>query len=165
MKKLLYLPFVALLVLLDRFSKIWIENNLKGKENIIILKNIFELEYVENTGAAFSSFAGKQGFLIGLTSVILIVLILLFLRIPDNKRFLGLNLSFAMLISGAVGNMYDRIFKHYVVDFFYFVPINFPRFNVADVLICVSVGLLIVLFMFVYKEEETDFLFHIKKKK
>ena len=78
MKKLLYLPFVALLVLLDRFSKIWIENNLKGKENIIILKNIFELEYVENTGAAFSSFAGKQGFLIGLTSVILIVLILLF---------------------------------------------------------------------------------------
>ena len=50
-----------------------------------------------------------------------------------------------------------------VIDFFYFVPVNFPRFNVADIYVTVSVILLIVLVLWVYKEEETEFLFKFKK--
>ena len=164
MKKLFYLPLFALLVFLDRISKIWIVANLKGKENIVIIKNVFEFEYVENTGAAFSSFSGQQTFLIILTSIILLFVLFLFVRVPDTKRYILLNIAFTMLLSGAVGNLIDRVKDHYVVDFLYFVPINFPRFNIADTFICVSVALLFILFVFVYKEDETEKIFGFKKK-
>ncbi len=163
-KKIIFSFLSVLMIYADRVSKSWIVENLKGKDNIVWIKNVFELEYVENTGAAFSSFAGKQTFLLILTSLILIFAIFEFIRIPDKKRFDLLHLAFAMLIAGAIGNMIDRIRQGYVVDFLYFVPINFPRFNVADCFITLSAILLGVLLIFVYKDEETAFLFSFKKK-
>lgn len=154
----------VILVFLDQWSKTWIVNNLKGKENIVWIKNVFELEYLENSGAAFSSFNGKQAFLLILTSIILLVAIIEFLRIPTTKRFFMLSFSFVLLIAGAIGNMIDRVKQGYVVDFLYFVPINFPRFNVADCYITVSAILLCILLFFVYKDEESEFLFTFKKK-
>lgn len=163
-KKIIFLISCALMILLDQWSKSWMVNNLKGKENIVWIKNVFELEYLENNGAAFSSFSGKQAFLLILTAIILIIAVVEFFRVPDKKHMGWLEFSFAMLIAGAIGNMIDRVKQGYVVDFFYFVPINFPRFNVADCFICVSAIMLGILILFVYKDEETDFLFNFKKK-
>lgn len=162
-KNLIYLIAAVLLVLLDYISKVHIVKYLKGKENIVWIKNVFELEYLENTGAAFSSFMGKQTFLIILTVIVTAFCIVEFARIPEEKRFWGLRLSFLLLISGAIGNLIDRTKQGYVVDYFYFVPVNFPRFNVADCYVTVSVVLLVILLFFVYKDEETEFLFKFKK--
>lgn len=162
-KNLIYLIAAVLLVLLDYISKVHIVKYLKGKENIVWINNVFELEYLENTGAAFSSFMGKQTFLIILTVIVTAFCIVEFARIPEEKRFFGLRLSFLLLISGAIGNLIDRTKQGYVVDYFYFVPVNFPRFNVADCYVTVSVVLLVILLFFVYKDEETEFLFKFKK--
>ena len=163
MSMVIYAVLAIALVALDQVTKILAQSALKGNPNAVIIKNVFELEYLENTGAAFSSFLGKQGFLIVLTSLVLIGCIIEFLRIPAEKRYFGLRISFLLLISGAIGNLIDRVRQGYVIDFFYFVPVNFPRFNVADIYVTVSVVLLIVLVLWVYKEEETEFLFKFKK--
>lgn len=162
-KKLIYVLISVLIIVLDQWSKAWMVLNLKGQQNIVWIKNVFELEYLENRGAAFSSFLGKQTFLIILTSAILIFAIVEFVRIPATKRYGWLHLAFSFLISGAIGNLIDRIRQGYVVDFFYFVPINFPRFNVADIFITICVPLLVILLFFVYKDEEVEFLFKFKK--
>ena len=98
-----------------------------------------------------------------ISTVIMLFCIFEFLRIPATKRYAGLRITFLLLVSGAIGNLIDRALTGFVVDFFYFVPINFPRFNVADVYITVAMVMLIVQFIFIYKDEETDFLFKFKK--
>ena len=160
----LYTVLVALMVVWDQISKAHIVKYLKGRENIVWIKNVFELEYLENNGAAFSSFSGKQAFLLILTVAVLLFCVFEFVRIPVGKHYAGLRISFAMLIGGALGNMIDRFKQGYVVDFFYFVPVNFPRFNVADIFVTCSMILLCILVIFVYKDEETEFLFKFKKK-
>ena len=158
MKKLIYLLAAVLLIVIDQASKFWIAANLKGRENIVLIKKIFELEYVENDGAAFSSFSGKQAFLLVLTLFILAFVIFEFIRTPNDKKFIPLNITFTLLVSGAIGNMIDRVKQGYVVDFFYFVPINFPRFNVADIYITCATIILMLLVLFYYKADE-DFAF------
>ena len=162
-KNIVYGIVCILLVAIDRISKVLVVQNLQGKENLVIIKNIFELEFLANSGAAFSSFLGKRGFLITISTVIMLFCIFEFLRIPATKRYTGLRITFLLLVSGAIGNLIDRALTGFVVDFFYFVPINFPRFNVADVYITVAMVMLIVQFIFIYKDEETDFLFKFKK--
>ena len=96
MKKLIYLIYAAILVFIDQITKYWIVANLKGKENIVIIKKVFELEYVENDGAAFSSFSGKQVFLLILTVVILAFVIFEFIRIPEGKKYIPLRITFML---------------------------------------------------------------------
>ena len=160
----IYLLACALMVALDQVTKYFATVNLKGRENAVWIKNVFELQYCENTGAAFSSFTGKQGFLLTITSIVLLVVLVEFVRIPDGKRYAWLRIDFLMIIAGALGNMIDRVRQGYVVDFFYFVPINFPRFNVADIFVTLAMPLLVILLFFVYKDNETEFLFKFNKK-
>ncbi|MCQ2520053.1 MAG: signal peptidase II [Lachnospiraceae bacterium] len=161
-KNIIFSAVCAALIAFDQWTKAWMVANLKGKPNIVWIKNVFELEYLENTGAAFSSFSGRQVFLLVLTMIILIGSIVEFLRIPADKKYGWLRFSFALLIAGAIGNMIDRFKQGYVVDFLYFVPINFPRFNVADCYITVSAILLAVLIFLVYSDADSAFLFFIK---
>ena len=152
------------MVAVDQISKYFAVINLKGRENAVWIKNVFELQYVENDGAAFSSFSGKQGFLLAVTIAVMLFVIFEFVRIPDGKRYMWLRIDFLMIVAGALGNMIDRVRQGYVVDFFYFVPINFPRFNVADIYVTLAMPLLIILLFFVYKDNETEFLFKFRKK-
>ena len=163
-KYIIYLAVCALLVVLDQITKNLAVAALKGKGNAVWVKNVFELEYCENTGAAFSSFTGKQGFLLTITSVVLILIIVEFARIPEGKRYAALRIDFLLIVAGAIGNMIDRVKQGYVVDFFYFVPVNFPRFNVADIYVTVAMAMLVILLFIVYKDNETEFLFKFKKK-
>ena len=164
LKYTIYFLICALMVAVDQISKYFAVVNLKGRENAVWIKNVFELQYVENDGAAFSSFSGKQGFLLVVTIAVMLFVIFEFIRIPDGKRYAWLRIDFLMIVAGALGNMIDRVRQGYVVDFFYFVPINFPRFNVADIYVTLAMPLLIILLFFVYKDNETEFLFKFRKK-
>lgn len=153
-RNLLSLIGIFLLIFLDQFTKHLAILHLKGQAPYILLDRILEFSYLENTGAAFSSFSGRQTFLIILTAIVIIVLVWRFFTLPASRRFLWMRICLLFILSGAVGNLIDRLTRRYVVDFIYFVPINFPKFNVADIYITVGVTVLAVLMLFYYNEEE-----------
>lgn len=156
----------VLLIIIDQLTKIAAEQYLKGKEAKILWQNVFELRYLENQGAAFGVLQNRQFFFLIVTfvAVILICWIYLF-RIPLAKRYFPLQIIAIMLFSGAIGNFIDRITKHYVIDFFYFVLIDFPIFNVADIYVTVGTALLILFGIFYYKDADYELLFPSRKKR
>lgn len=79
-------------------------------------------------------------------------------RMPASKKYLPLHLIAMFLSAGAIGNMIDRFTRGYVVDFLYFKLIDFPIFNVADCYVTVSMFFFILLFLFLYKEEDLNCL-------
>ena len=166
-KEKLILPFVSfiilcLLLLFDQYTKHLAVVHLKGQEPLVLIDRVLEFNYLENTGAAFSSFSGKQTFLILLTTLVILLLLWKYVTLPVTRRLLGMRGCILLILSGAVGNLIDRVLNRYVVDFIYFVPIDFPKFNVADIYITVGVALLAVLLFFYYTEEELDILFRLK---
>ncbi|MBE6961895.1 MAG: signal peptidase II [Ruminococcaceae bacterium] len=173
---MLYLLFGAAalgLLALDQWAKLWTVANFAAPTAANIystpdpakpfLPGLVELTRVHNYGAAWSSFSGQKWLLIGLTSVLLaIVLVLLVKRVVRHP----LGVAACMLIfTGGVGNLIDRVRAGYVVDMFHFEfwP-SYPVFNVAD--ICVVIGAVIgsVYYLWLYekydakqpKEEITD---------
>lgn len=147
---------ILLAVIADQITKYQAVAHLKGKESFVLIKGVLEFSYLENAGAAFGSFQGMQIPLILVTLVIIGVLLWKLYRLPQNRRYVPIRLVGIFLISGAVGNLIDRVKNHYVVDFIYFVPIDFPKFNVADCYVTLSVIALILLLLFYYKEDERD---------
>jgi signal peptidase II len=115
---------------------------------IVIIENYLTFSTVHNTGAVAGIAAGKTTFLILISSLALIFLFWLFATSPANKRFT--HIALGMLFAGALGNMYDRIFNQgKVIDFIevdlHFAPFNpWPTFNVADILLCIGVAILIL---------------------
>lgn len=106
------------------------------------IEGLFQLRYVENDGAAFSILAGQQGLLIVVTGLALLVVawLLLFKRPQDKLEYLSL----VCIFSGGVGNLIDRVANGYVVDYIDLQFMRFAVFNLADVLVCVGFGMLIV---------------------
>lgn len=155
----------VLLLAFDQITKYMAVLHLKDQPAIPIIKNVFELQYLENRGAAFGSFQGRQIGLLIITILIVFGIVYIYQRVPDTKKYLPLHVTLILLFSGAIGNMIDRVLKRYVVDFLYFKYINFPIFNVADCYVTIAAFLLIVLVMFVYKEEEFEFLSLRRKEK
>lgn len=157
---------VVLFVLLaaDQMTKLTAAAKLKGQADFMLIPDIFSFSYHENTGAAFSSFLGKQGFLITLTLLVMAVLIWKFVTMPEGKRMTLLRISLILVIGGGIGNLIDRIRNGYVIDFLYFIPINFPKFNLADSYVTVGMVLLAIGCFFYYKEDELDYLFRIRSK-
>lgn len=151
-----------LLVVLDQFTKVLALQNLKGQEPITIIPDVFQLLYVENRGAAFGILQNKQWVFLIITAIVLAALIWALPRMSRERHFLPLRLCLCFIGAGAVGNMIDRIFWGYVVDFFYFKLIDFPVFNVADIYVTTSAIVLIFLIVFLYKEEDFDRLFSKK---
>lgn len=159
------LLMLCVLIGVDQFTKLLAISRLKGQPSFIILQSVLEFSYLENTGAAFSSFEGRQAFLITLTVVVVLLLAWKLFTLPATRRFTPMRLCMLFILGGAGGNLLDRLVRHYVVDFIYFVPINFPKFNVADVYITCGVALLALLLFFYYTEEELDRLFSLPGQK
>lgn len=177
---------VFVLVALDQLTKYLAVVFLKNKPAIPIIKDVFELQYLENQSAAFGmdpvsllhkifSFDVfeknpqlfldvKMGFFIVATVAILILFVLLYLRIPTEKRFQYIDWILIFFSAGAIGNFIDRVSLNYVVDFLYFKLINFPIFNVADIYVTCSSFALIALGLFYYKDEDFDLIFPPKNK-
>lgn len=164
--RLLAMDAVIMLVLLlaDQFTKYLALSRLKGSPAVVLIDGVLELQYVENTGMAFSLFRDKKIFILIMGCIVMAVILFFLFRIPDSRRFRIVHILLAALIAGALGNMIDRIRFDFVVDFISFVLIHYPVFNVADCYIVVSAIILFILFMFVYKEEELEFMNFRKKK-
>ena len=143
--------FITLiLIIFDQLTKYLAVINLKDKQPFTILENIFELHYLENQSAAFGSdivsilqrifkiqyfydnpdkfITFKMIVFAILTVIVVALLIIAYLRIPTDRRYFWINICIILFISGAIGNLIDRVFNHYVVDFFYFSLINFFTF-------------------------------------
>lgn len=138
-------PLLVLTVFgLDRLTKSWVIHKFYLGEIRPVLP-FFNLTYVENTGAAFSIGHNNNRFFIG--TAIVILLVILYLRKkwesadPQNRR---LKIAFALVIGGAVGNLYDRIRFGSVIDFldFFAGGWHWPAFNLADSAICAGAFLL-----------------------
>jgi signal peptidase II len=130
-------------LILDRITKLWAMNRLLGKEDIVIIKNIFSFSYVENRGAAFGILQGKVSILAIVT--ILAILGMAYFLIKYRPDSILCRVSIAMILSGAIGNFIDRVWYKYVVDFimFHYKEVYyFPNFNIADTLVVVGTGLL-----------------------
>ena len=82
-----------------------------------------------------------------------------------DKKFWPIRLIAIAILAGAWGNMIDRMFYAYVVDFFYFKLIDFPIFNVADIYVSVGTAILVVLVLLYYKDEDMERLLEKKEKR
>ncbi|MBO4359840.1 MAG: signal peptidase II [Eubacteriaceae bacterium] len=126
-------------LILDRITKLICIKYLAGEASIPIIKGVLQLTYVRNTGAAFSMFSNSTRALAVFTAVVCVVLV--FFMASQKKKNPGKRIyimSLAMILGGALGNLYDRFAYGYVVDFVDFILINFAVFNVADIFITVG---------------------------
>ena len=149
---------IIILILADQLTKLWALAELRGSEGISVITGIFELQYLENRGAAFGILQNHQVLFLLITVLAAVLLTYIYARIPDDKKYIPLRICYVLLMAGAFGNMIDRAFRGYVVDFFYFKLIDFPIFNVADIYVTVTMVLLMGLILFYYKEEDLEFL-------
>lgn len=161
-KKKLFLSLdtvgIIALVILDQYTKNLAVAYLKDKPAFNIISGILELNYLENKGAAFGMLQNQKAFFIFVAFVILGVIGYVLYKMPDEKKYRALHILLSLIAAGAIGNMIDRIRLDYVVDFIYFVLINFPIFNVADIYVSVSTVILVILLLFYYKEKDLSFI-------
>ena len=148
----------VLLILFDQWTKRLAFDGLRVNGPIVLIDGVFELLYSENRGAAFGILQGKQWFFLLVAAAVVIAVMVFLAKLPSGKRYYPLFLCAVLLVSGAVGNVIDRLTLGFVVDFLYFKLINFPIFNVADCYVVVAAGVIILLTGFFYKDEEMDFL-------
>lgn len=126
-----------------------------------LVEGFMDLTFVENRGVAFGMFSGQRWFILLLTGVIAVGLIWFYMTMPKKKEYFPLRVSLVLVLSGAIGNIIDRLFRGYVVDFFEFTFFEWPVFNVADIYVVVGVILLALMILFVVKDEDLE----LKKKK
>lgn len=142
---LIFLWLSVVVFTIDLLTKYIVVKNFQLYESINILP-IFNLTYARNYGAAFSFLADHSGwqkyFFIILALVISCVLIYFLAKSSSAQKLV--NTAYALIIGGALGNMADRAYNGFVVDFFdfYWQDWHYPVFNVADIAICVGAGLL-----------------------
>ena len=141
-KKIGIIAFICLLI--DQISKFLILNNLVLYEKKEIIKDFFNITYVQNRGGAWGVLNGNV-FLLIIITTIAFVFICNFIFKEKNISKIDC-ISYGMLLGGIVGNLIDRIFRNYVIDFLDFKIFNydFPVFNIADTLIVVSVFIMTI---------------------
>jgi len=132
-----------IVIIIDRILKVLVTNNFVLNVRNKIIDGFFYITNCHNEGAAFSLFSGNVLFLIFIT---LIVLFLIYRTInKENVNKIGI-LAYGLLLGGILGNLYDRIFYGYVIDYLDFLifKFNFAIFNLADAAIVIGAILLIV---------------------
>ncbi len=140
----------AAIIVLDRVTKLWIVAHIKMGHAIVVIPKVFRLTHVLNTGAAFSMFESSpspalvRNLLIGFSLVAVVVVLTLLWRMGRSVTLTSIAL--ALILGGAIGNLYDRIRLQYVVDFLevHIFSYHWPDFNVADSAIVVGACLLLL---------------------
>ena len=148
---------IILLTAIDQLSK-WIAlSSLKPIGNITIIENWFDLTFVENRGAAFGILEGQRWFFIIMVLLVTVIAFRFLYKMEKrDKAHNWLRFSIVLILSGAWGNVIDRIFRGYVVDYFEFTFIDYPVFNIADIYVVVGAILMSILVLFVIKDEDED---------
>ena len=141
---MIYIIFIVGLIL-DYITKIWAIDTLKGKPDITVIEGFFDFSYLENRGAAFGIFQGRVYLLAAVTFLVLGVLFINYVK--TKKKTLMFTISNALILTGAAGNLIDRLRYGFVVDFISWhwkEAYYFPTFNIADICVTVGTGLLII---------------------
>jgi len=144
-KYLILLLLAPLILVVDQLTKVYIDRTMQLYQTIPVIDGLFSITYLRNKGAAFSFLADaswRLPFFI-LASVIAVVAIMIaFGKLRDDQRFAAVSMT--LILSGAVGNLIDRIRLGEVIDFLdvYWRSHHWPAFNVADSAICVGVAML-----------------------
>ena len=146
-KKYFWIVLTLVVLALDYSTKLWVLDNLVLEEPVNILP-VFNLFFTFNSGAAFSFLnkaGGWQGWLfIGIAAGVSIFLVIWQFKITIKD--LWLKTALALILGGTLGNLYDRIAYHQVIDFidFYYQKWHYPVFNLADAGICIGAIMLII---------------------
>lgn len=133
------LILMILVVVLDRITKLVVVKTMTENMSIPIIKDILHLTYILNPGAAFGMLEYSRVFFISLTMVILACAVIFRKKIQQETPMI--KFGGALFLGGAIGNLVDRIKTGLVIDFIDFRV--WPIFNVADIAICVGVGLIV----------------------
>ena len=126
-----------IIIILDQLTKYFVID-----KNIIVIPNFLNITYTKNTGGAFG--LGTIN-IITIINILLLIVMIAFI-IKENKK-IRYFFPFVLIISGTIGNLIDRIFRGYVIDFIDINLFNFPNFNVAD--ICITIGIFIIVFILI----------------
>lgn len=142
----------AAVFILDRITKAFIQASVSAWDSYTVIPGFFSIIHTENSGAAFSLFAASQSewrsfFLVGISSCAM-VLVAALLWQPGGRVALSRSLrcGLALILGGALGNNYDRVFVGTVTDFldFYLGGVHFPAFNIADSAITIGAALIVL---------------------
>ena len=136
---------VVVLVCIDQFTKYLVVGHLKDRPAYVLIRNIFQLEYLENRGAAFGILQNQRVFFYISVLLITAAVIWFYSKVPMEKKYLPLRICAVLIVGGAFGNCIDRIRL---------------IFNVADIYVTVAAFLLVILILVYYKEEDLERIFH-----
>ena len=139
-----------LVVLLDYITKRIVSGSMVLYQSIPVIKGVFNITYVKNTGASFGMMAGARWFFVAVTVILIAAVIYYAVKNKITDKLFLVSASF--VVGGGIGNLIDRIATGAVVDFFDFCLINFAIFNVADCFVVVGVILMAIYYI---KEEKT----------
>ncbi len=154
------MPFVALIIgiliaVLDQIIKYFVSLYLQPIGSVSVIDNLFSLTYVENNGVAFGMFSDMRWLFVVLTGVLIAIIVAyMFKKRPKEKIFY---ISTALIIGGGIGNLIDRIFYGYVIDY---LSLSFfpPVCNFADY--CITIGTVILMIYLLFFSD----LFNTPKK-
>jgi signal peptidase II len=142
-----WLWLTLIFLIIDQITKHWVANTFDYRETLAVLP-FFNITYVHNPGAAFSFLADQGGwqrwFFTAIAAIASIVFIIWMAKTPKQQRLLSIALAF--ILSGAVGNLIDRVLFGYVIDFldFHWQGSHFAAFNIADSVIFIGAALMII---------------------
>jgi signal peptidase II len=147
--RLLYLALSLFLFAMDRLSKSIVVSRLPLYDSVPVIQDFFHLTHVANTGALFGLMAGLASPLrsiVFITIPVLAILLILVFQFRTEESELPVQMGLSLILGGAMGNLYDRVFYGHVVDFldFSLAGHHWPAFNLADSSICLGVFTLVL---------------------
>ena len=140
---MIFFVIAALLVILDQATKFYIRATMAVGATKVLIPNWLGLNYVQNTGAAFSSFDQHTTILAVISLVVSLLLIL-----AIACKWMRHPFTLMLILAGAVGNLIDRFFMGYVTDMIQVLFVKFAVFNVADIFVVVGAILLVIYVLF-----------------
>ena len=149
------LLYAAVFFVLDRITKLMIVNNSHNLP-VSVINKFFTITFVKNPGVAFGWFPDWKLPPILMALVMIIIITYYSLKLPEEERIT--RWALALLVGGAVGNLYDRVTYGFVVDFFlfHFGAFDFPVFNIADIIIDLGVFMLFIDIFFLSEDNEEE---------
>ncbi len=151
--RIFYLFVSVAALVLDRLTKWQVQRRIELHDSISVIPGFFRIAHLENPGAAFGIFSDtptpfKLGLLIALSAVALVVVTILLWK--SSTSLSSTSIGLALILGGAIGNLWDRVLHHRVTDFllFYHHQYEWPAFNLADSAIVVGAGLLVLDLLF-----------------
>ena len=152
-----YYYLILFLIAADQLTKALVARSIKLHSSRNIIPGFFNLTHIRNKGAIFGFFSRSESLLVfillTLASLIALSLVVYFFFKAPAKQC-AMKISFSLILAGALGNLIDRIFRGYVIDFldFYIHQWHWPFFNVADS--SITIGALLLLFIFFKRRPE-----------